>query len=208
MISKYFKMLVSLVVFGFSAAFSTHALANQLGIKTGFQTKTDFKFGIFYAIDLNQNLRIQPEIYYSQRKYEIDIPNEWKFLPEQRDHTMDTLKYIEVPLLLKFKVNLKGPITPVLFGGGYAVFKVGERLAEINVLALLIPRNYTEMNGGIVMGAGFELALGKITLHTDLRANIGFGRWWQIDYPLPPGDSSLLYGSKSSSFSIFAGISF
>jgi hypothetical protein len=74
-------------------------------------------------------------------------------------------------------------------------------------MALLIPRNYTDVNGGVVVGAGFELALGKITLHTDLRANIGFGRWWQIDYPLP-ADSSLLYKSKSSSFSILAGVSF
>lgn len=200
------KIVIVLMVFG---VFAPLVWANQLGLTMGYQTKTDFKYGIFYAFDLSQNLRLQSEVYYTQREYELEIPNEWKELPEQRDHTMDTVKYIEVPLLLKYTINLSGPIKPVLFGGGYAMFKVGERLAEINVLALMVPLQYNKVDGGIVMGAGFELAMRKIALHVDFRANFGFGRLRQVDYSIiSPELASPVHNRKSTSVSILAGISF
>jgi hypothetical protein len=199
-------MLSVLVLFGLSAAFSPYALANQLGIKAGYQTKTNFKFGLFYAIDLSQNLRLQPEVYYTQRNYGIALLHVW--LPEQSLRTKDLIKYIEVPLLLTYKLNLKGPIIPVLFGGGYAMFKVGEKLIPMDYLNVMLPRNYTDVNGGVVVGAGFELARGKITLHVDFRAKIGFGWMRQLDYSKSTDILSPINNSKSSCFSILAGLSF
>jgi hypothetical protein len=46
----------------------------------------------------------------------------------------------------------------------------------------ILPRNYTDVNVGVVVGAGFELVRGKITLHVDFRARIGFGWMRQLDY--------------------------
>jgi hypothetical protein len=125
-------MLVLLVLFGLSAAFSTDARANRLGLKMGYQTKTSFKFGVFYAFDLSQNLRLQPEVYYTRRNYDIEVLPVG--MPDQGFHTEDLIKYIEVPLLLSYKLNLKSPIKPALFGGGYAMFKVGEELIPMDYL--------------------------------------------------------------------------
>ena len=206
MINRCFKMSILLVLFGLSTTFSADALANRLGLKMGYQTKTDFKFGIFYAIDLSQNLRLQPEVYYTQRNYGFSILHVW--LPEQTVRTKDTIKYIEVPLLLTYKLNLRDSSIAVLFGGGYAMFKVGEKLIPMNLLNVLLPRNYTDVNGGVVAGAGFELTHGGITFHVDFRANIGFGWMRKLDYSKSSDILSPIYTSKSSSFSILAGISF
>jgi hypothetical protein len=201
------KILILLVLFGLSAAFSTDVLANRLGLKMGLQTKYSFKFGLFYTFDLGQNLQLQPEVYYTQRNYGINIPN--VFFPVQIPRTKDTIKYIEVPLLLRYKPNLMGPITPVLFGGGYALFKVGEKLISNEFLNDLLPRNYTDVSFGVVVGAGFELVRGKITLHADFHANIGFDWLRKLDYSkLVTERPSFFYNNKSSSFSILGGISF
>jgi len=203
---KCFKMSILLVLFGLSAAFSPYALANRIGIKAGLQTKTIFKVGIFYAFDLSQNLRIQPEVYYTQRKYGVDVLHVW--LPEQSVPTKDKIKYIEVPLLLKYKLNSRDFVKPVLFCGGYAMFKVGENLIPMDYLNVILPRNYTGVNGGVVAGAGFELTHGKITLYMDFRANIGFGWMRQLDYSQTTDILSPIYTGKSTSFSILTGISF
>lgn len=131
------------------------------------------------------------------------------YIPEQGFQTEDLIEYIEVPFLLSYRFNLRGPIKPILFGGGYAMFKVGEKLIpkEI-VVSVLLPRDYTDVNGGIVLGAGFELVRGKITLHVDFRANIGFGWMRSLDYSRLANIQSPVYANKSSSFSILAGISF
>lgn len=205
MSNRCFRISILLVLFGLSAAFSPYALANRIGLKMGLQTKTNFKFGIFYAFDLGQNLRLQPEVYYTQRNYDFSILHVW--LPEQSVPTKDLIKYIEVPLLLSYKLNLSGSIKPVLFGGGYAMFKVGEELIPMDYLNVILPRNYTDVNGGVVVGAGFELARGKITLHADFRTKIGFGWLRQLDYSKFDIPSPINNG-KSSSFSILAGISF
>lgn len=205
MSNRYIKMLVFLVLFGLSAAFSTDVMANRLGLKMGYQAKTSFRFGIFYAIDLGQNLRLQPEVYYTRRNYDIEVLP--VFLPEQGFRSEDLIKYIEVPLLLSYKFNLRGPIKPVLFGGGYAMFKVGEELISMDYLNEILPRHYTDVNSGVVVGAGVELVHKKITLHVDFRAKIGFGWLRQLDYSKFDIPSPINNG-KSSSFSILAGISF
>lgn len=205
--NKCLKILILLVLFGLSAAFSTDVLANRLGLKMGLQTKTSFKVGLFYAFDLGQNLQLQPEVYYTQRNYGINMIG--FSLPEESFYTRDTIKYIEVPFLLKYKLKLSDPIIPVLFGGGYALFKVGEKLIPNDFLNDLLPRNYTDVSFGVVVGAGLELTRGKITLHADFRASIGFGWLRQLEYSqLTTERPSFFYNNKSSSFSILAGISF
>ena len=88
------------------------------------------------------------------------------------------------------------------------MFKVGEELIPMDYLNELLPRNYTDVNGGVVVGAGFELTRGKITLHVDFRAKIGFGWLRQLDYSKLTDILSPINNGKSSSFSILAGISF
>lgn len=200
------KMLSVLMLFGLCAVFSTDTLANQIGLKMGYQTKTNFKFGLFYAIDLGQNLRLQPEVYYTRRNYDFEVLPVG--IPDLGFQTEDLIEYIEVPLLLSYKLNLRGPFKPVLFGGGYVLFKLGEKLIPIDYLNEILPRNYTDVNGGVVAGAGFELSLGKITLYMDFRANIGFGWMRQLDFSKLTDILSPINNSKSSSFSILAGISF
>jgi hypothetical protein len=118
--SKGFVVLVMLVI-GISGVFVSTARANDIGFKVGYQHVEGIKAGIFYTFDLSDTVAIQPEVYYSQRKFEY-CPTEWYDLPDEKEY--DTVRFIEVPVLLKYKFNLSSRFKPVLFAGGYAAFRV------------------------------------------------------------------------------------
>jgi hypothetical protein len=76
------------------------------------------QFGIFYARSIFKYFAVQPELYYSQRGlhfYQTELYNS--------AYSLD-VDYLEVPLLLKFKIPLKWRVKPGLLAGPYAAFKL------------------------------------------------------------------------------------
>ncbi|NIM14029.1 MAG: hypothetical protein GTO45_18440, partial [Candidatus Aminicenantes bacterium] len=68
-ISNRYVICVMLVI-GISGAFVSTAWANEIGLKLGYQHFKGIKAGIFYTFELSDTVAIQPEVYYSQRKYQ------------------------------------------------------------------------------------------------------------------------------------------
>jgi len=200
------KIVFVLMVFGLSGAFAPLVLANQAGINAGFQGIEGAKLGVFYAVDLGETLQLQPGIYYTLRKYRVPPPD-WYDIPDEKVY--DMVRFIEIPVLLKYRFNLKGPLQPFLFAGGYVAFRISEQRIFDNSFSGGF-RSYADMDGGVVLGAGFEHGRGRIKLHLDFRANIGLSRVQKVEtglflssiLPTPPIES------KNRSLSILVGVSF
>ena len=194
------------MVFGLSGAFAPLVLANQPGINAGFQSIEGAKLGVFYALDLGETLQLQPGIYYTLGKYKVPPPD-WYDLPDEK--VFDTVRFIEIPVLLKYKINLKGPFQPFLLGGGYVAFRISGQFVFDNSFSGGF-RSYADVDGGVVLGAGFEHGRGRIKLHLDFRANIGLSRVQKVAtgmflssiLPTPPIEN------KNRSLSILVGVSF
>ncbi len=198
------------MVFGLSGAFASFVLANQVGVNAGLQSIEGAKLGFFYAVDLNESLQMQPGIYYTLRKYKIPPPDWYDIFPPEKIY--DAVQFIEIPVLLKYKVNLRGPFQPFLFGGGYVAFRISEQIVFDSSSFPSVPvfRSYAYRDGGVVLGAGFEHGRGRIKFHLDFRANIGLSQVQKVEHgvflstssPPPP------IINKNRSLSIMLGVSY
>lgn len=203
---RFSKIFVVLMVLGLSGVFTPLVLANQAGITAGFQSTQGAKLGVFYAVDLGETLQLQPGVYYSLRNYKVPPPD-WFDLMNKKVH--DMVRFIEIPVLLKYKINLEGPFQPFFLGGGYVAFRISEQsIFDTNFSGSF--RRYADVDGGVVFGAGFEHGRGRIKLHLDFRVNIGLTWIQKVEIgmllfgimPTPPIES------KNRSLSILVGMSF
>jgi hypothetical protein len=198
---RVFIFLVILVL-GISDAFVSTSWANDIGLKLGYQHFEGIKAGIFYTFDLSDMVAIQPEVYYSQRKFQYGPPDWYDVKGERFDNTV---RFIEVPVLLKYKFNLSSQFKPVLFAGGYTAFRVSSDFYASSVHFIL--SNYADIDGGFVVGAGLKYIEGKVGYHLDLRFNFGLVdvqevNPYLIEILVPPEYS------KNRSLTLMVGISF
>lgn len=89
-------------------------------LQEGDASSPDFglQIGIFYAKDFSKYLAVQLELFYSQRGlhfYQTELYNSAYSLE---------VNYVEVPLLLKFKIPFNWNVKPSLLAGPYAAFKL------------------------------------------------------------------------------------
>jgi len=150
----------------------------------GYQHFEGIKAGIFYTFDLSETVAIQPEVYYSQRKYKYD-PIYWSGYDMRGEGFYDMLRFIEVPVLLKYRVKLRDNFKPVFFGGGYASFRLsrGTFIRPPDFFSQSC-RRYADVDGGFVVGGGFEHSEGKVEYHFDIRANFGIGTIQKLECEL------------------------
>jgi hypothetical protein len=167
-------------------------MAADFGIKAGYQGRDGFKAGVFLGLDLAKNLQVQPELYYSQRKYQYTSfvyqhTFSSLYIPPLERDDFDTVKFIEVPVLLKYRANMRGHIKPVIFGGGYLAFNLedkGRQWAMYPYYPFVDPeREYSQSEAGVIFGTGFEYGCGKMKMILDIRVNIGLTAMLEL-YPL------------------------
>lgn len=201
---RFSKTVIVLIVFGLSGAFAPLVLANQAGINAGFQGIEGAKLGFFYALDLGETLQLQPGIYYTLRKYRVPPPD-WYDIADGKVY--DTVRFIEIPVLLKYRFNLKNPTQPFLFGGGYVAFRISEQMVFDDSFSGGF-RSYADVDSGVVLGAGFEHGRGRMKLHLDVRANIGLSRVQKVEHGMFLSILTPPIKSKNRSLSVLVGISF
>jgi len=113
--------------------------------------KVGLTIGGFYSFKLNKNFFIQPELYFSQKKYR----SEYSTIA----YRYETDTYIELPLLIKYKKSIfevfAGPYFAYLLDAdGYLEFTAGtQKLIEELDKEDIEPKD-TEF--GLVFGAGFR----------------------------------------------------
>lgn len=156
----------------------------QLGVKAGLNlanlsgddventdTRTGFAGGVFFMYQFNEMFAVQPEVYYSMKgakqsdSFEgVSYDAEFKF------------DYVEIPLLLKFLIPMKGSnIKPAIFAGPSLAFNSSAKLkveaggttTEEDV------ENIKSTDLGLVFGAGIGFPVGKGELGVDVRYILG-----------------------------------
>lgn len=129
-----------------------------------------FQIGVFHAIDISKRFKIQPEVYLTVRGGDASE----EFLFDTITYKVK-LSYVEVPVLLKYEIPLKGRFRPVLLLGPYGALKLSAKKdteiwgrsdsADLS--------NVTRFDYGAVFGTGLELDLGTGRLILELRYNLG-----------------------------------
>lgn len=197
-----------------------HIEAGDLGLKLGPQRShfdnssfhlEHFKIGIFYSIGLGDGFSLNPEIYFSHLgsrtvNIRFDSAELAQPYPEQYKNR---LSYIELPLLVKYKIPTRGDLKPMILAGGYIAFRVSRNLSlpdnidwqhpwenreywsQAEFLSITeentplpfssddIYRPYAGSEGGIVLGIGLEKTYKNVTFIIDWRLNLGLTNVYQ-----------------------------
>lgn len=157
-----------------------------------FKKMTNTNFGLVAQIGLTDNFSIQPELNYVQKGFRIQ---------ESKDLTLfevplpvgvsavTAIKYIDVPLLAKYKFRAAGASGYVFAGPsvGYALNGNLETHAQviIDIKVASTPINLDNVNykrfelGGVV-GAGFEVPIGNAKLFAEGRYTHGFNEVYEV----------------------------
>ncbi|EOZ96893.1 hypothetical protein A33Q_2203 [Indibacter alkaliphilus LW1] len=112
-----------LVSFMFLSMIAAQQANAQVGLRTGlnvsnfngysFDSRVAFRAGVFYGLDLMENIKIEPGLYFSQ-----------KGIQESSDGISDRLSYIDIPVVVRYGLSEKlnvfaGPQASVLAARRY-----------------------------------------------------------------------------------------
>ena len=128
------------------------------------KTKVGFVGGVFIAFNLSNSFSIQTEVLYTMKGATYEYTDVEETVEEKLYGD-----YIEIPVLLKFKL-LAGPVRPFIFAGPYVGFKLSEKLEvmgeEIPMEEALLKNN----DYGAIFGGGLQLGS---KFHVDVRYSMG-----------------------------------
>ena len=128
------------------------------------KTKVGFVGGVFIAFNLSNSFSIQTEVLYTMKGATYEYTDVEETVEEKLYGD-----YIEIPVLLKFKL-LAGPVRPFIFAGPYVGFKLSEKLTvmgeEIPLEEAILKNN----DYGAIFGGGLQLGRG---FHIDIRYSMG-----------------------------------
>ncbi len=183
------------------------------------------KVGLFYSFQLGKNFNLQPEIYLSYNTYDYaGVVFAGSSFSRKELRFYDNIRYLEIPVLLKYRIPLKGDLRPVFTAGGYAAFRLSEQIPTDDASKLGVDwwaeydapltREYASVEGGIVLGIGIEHGSGNTKLSFDVRFNIGLSTMAKVFSSFPTRNEfgvyapSYDYGQRNHSMAFMVGISF
>ena len=129
--------------------------------------------GGFLAVGLGDLFVIQPEALYTQKGVRWHVIS-WTFESIQETYELD---YIEIPLLAKLVVPIKGGVKPNLFCGPYFAINVNAKYRIVTNMAseeLDYDEYIKDIDYGIVFGGGVDFALKKGKIVFDGRYTSGW----------------------------------
>jgi len=170
--------------------------AAEFGVKAGYEGNEGYKVGVSVGFQLVKGLYFQPELLFSQRKYAYQAKDIswWEGYYYENEVTMhDKIDFIEVPLLFKYKVDIRGRIKPFVLAGGYMAFNLNKERDLYSITnevlmdetfvpwGILFPNRYYEQSeAGLVFGTGLEYGCGKMKMTLEVRANLGLTGFQQV----------------------------
>jgi len=131
----------------------------------GWKTAGNFLFGAFFTFNISKKIVIQPEVYYAVKGAVFsDTFGGESFKQKVK------LNYIEVPLLVKVKLPVKG--VPVLFGGFYGALNISARAITRyagETRKESIKGGIVGGDSGLIAGTSIDFRIGNRKLILDLR---------------------------------------
>ena len=134
--------------------------------------KTGFTGGLVLLYEFNDQLAIQPELLYSQRGVQSNLYEGFILV----DVTA-SFNYVELPILLRYQVPLKGKFKPYVFAGPSISYSLSSELElSASILSASVDiGNLTHVSDfGLVAGGGFGYEVGSGVLTLDARVYYGF----------------------------------
>jgi hypothetical protein len=202
------KSFLAIALFAFAGFATLSAQTFSLGAKVGynwnsvsapsfngtlnFKNMTNTNFGLVAQIGLTDNFSIQPELNYAQKGFRL---NETKDLTLYNVpiplgvNVVTAIKYVDMPVLAKYKFRGQGASGYVFAGPsvGYALSGNLETHAQviIDVKVASVPFNldavkYKRFEVGGVVGAGFEVPIGRAKLFGEARYTHGFNQVYEV----------------------------
>jgi len=171
------KVLIGFVAVLFAVALLPQSGAASVGIKGGLALSTvrvsgtsemtgltNLKAPVFgLSLGLGMGLfTLQPEFLYVRMGTSMVAD-----AVEAEDH----LDYLQVPILLKINV-MPGPISPVIYGGGYGSYLLAAKGVTEGV-SVDIKDEVKSTDYGLVFGGGVEFKLAVVKLTAEIRYNLG-----------------------------------
>ncbi len=129
-----------------------------------------FQLGFFKTVDISKHFQFQPEINYSLRGGDASEA----FIFEDVVYKIK-LSYLEVPLLLKYSIPLKGKVKPVVLLGPYGALKLSaKKYSEIwgdkETTSL---GNVKSFDYGVILGVGADINMFSGELLLEFRSQWG-----------------------------------
>lgn len=212
------KVFVGCIIIGLLFVYGSYLLPFDGGIKLGiswvnanfsqdipgveFSSRSEFIIGAFFSVNLIKLLAIQPEVYYIKRGVDFTEGDEF---------TSQKFSYLEIPVLLKFKILTKGKIMPGIFIGPYLAFNT-KATAVVKKFGITTENDMEEFakstDYGLVFGGYLEYGLGTTKLVLDVRYNLGLVNALKNLSALTSGVLDDDDYVKNASFTIMIGFAF
>jgi len=129
--------------------------------------KTGLSAGVFWGIDVSNQIRIQPELLYTMRGAKGDTAG----ITGQIN-----LDYIEVPVLIKWMLPTKGTVDPSLFAGLAPALNIRAKAKGLSgglTGEIDIKDEVKDVDFSAVFGGGFDFAAGNGNFGFDVRYAMG-----------------------------------
>ncbi len=132
----------------------------------------EFSGGSYLALFfIGNQLGLQPEIHYSTKGFDARETDQG-----QKISSKYKISYIEIPLLLSYKVPLRGRIKPGLVIGPY--FGLAQKVKEVQTIfgsteERELGDNLKKTDVGLVFGGNVRFCLGRVTLILAARYSLG-----------------------------------
>lgn len=157
--------------FGIKAGMNIADMQDHSPVDT--DSRIGFCGGGFLSLGLGDIFVIQPEVLYTQKGVKWDIVPIWRELGQVTYY----LNYVEIPILFKVVLPIKGVVKPNLFLGPYFARNInGTYKMETSVTSEEF--DYDEFtkdaDRGIVMGGGVDFLLKKGKIVLDGRYALGW----------------------------------
>jgi hypothetical protein len=145
-----------------------------------------FQLGAFFSFDISKYFAFQPEIYYVMRGTRTST-----FIDTSGKEYKEKLRvdYIDIPVLLKYKIPLGKMIKPILFIGPYLGFRLNARSFNEHLFRNILAIDYNPaiktQYAGFTVGGGFELNLKAMKLIFEGRYTFGITGINDANSPIP-----------------------
>lgn len=146
-------------------------LANVMGEDTGgSEMKMLFGGGIFMNYAFSEEMSLQPEVLFMMKGTGI----------EGLDDSGFKFSYIDIPVLFKYAMPTDSGFVPALFFGPYISMLMSAK-AELLGVEVDIKDETKSLDFGLVIGAGFDYAMGEGAFTLDVRYALGLTTTMDIE---------------------------
>jgi hypothetical protein len=151
-----------------------------------------FNIGIQAVFGINDFIAIQPELHYMNKGYQLS-----QSVGGDVVEVTDNFDYVQLPVLASLRLPILRVFTPKLVVGPHVAYKIGgSTLSDFGSREVRDDHRaeeFSPIDFGFTLGAGFDVGLDAFTLNVELRYELGL-------IPVDSRDTDLNYTHNQVGF--------